>query len=251
MKEVFALIEKRKQEFALLPLFEFLQDKSIDPRQRLAFAPCVAPLVMGFAELCKYVFREEPTNSTIQALINQHTYEEENHWQWLLEDIQKLGLDDSLNFTDALKFYWGEETQKTRQVCPQIERYIFKSQPLHRLVAMEVAEAAANIFFSLTAPVVTELQPLTKKQYRYFGGHHVNMENTHNLTKDDVVDSFEKIELTDETRQELLELVDILFEAFAESMDELLAYAQRHKIEQPHKLLSAATPLSLCVSSIF
>ncbi|MBE9005368.1 hypothetical protein IQ259_10000 [Fortiea sp. LEGE XX443] len=240
MKEVFALIEQRKQEFAQLPLFEFLQDKSIDPRQRLVFAPCLSPLVMGFAELCTYVFREEPTNNTIQALINQHTYEEQNHWQWLLEDIHKLGLDESLSFTDALRFLWGEETQKTRQVCPQIERYIFKSQPLQRLVAMEVAEAAANVFFSMTAPVITELQPITKKQYRYFGGHHVEMENNHNLTTDDVVPFFEQIQLTDETRQELLELVNIWFTAFTESMDELLAYAQKHKIEQPlkpHKLV--------------
>ena len=232
MKEVFALIEKRKQEFAQLPLFEFLQDRSIDPRQRLAFAPCLSPLVMGFAELCKYVFREESTDNPIQLLINQHTYEEQKHWEWLLEDIQKLGLDESLSFTDALRFMWGEETQKTRQVCPQIERYIFKSEPLPRLVAMEVAEAAANVFFSITSTVITELQPITKKQYRYFGGHHVDMENKHNLTTHDVVHFFEDIQLTDETRQELLELVDILFEPFTESMQELLVYAQKHKTEQ-------------------
>jgi hypothetical protein len=233
MKEVFALIEKRKQEFAQLPLFEFVQDKSIDPRQRLVFAPCLSPLVMGFGELCTYVFREEETDNTIQALINQHTYEEQNHWQWLLEDIQKLGLDKSLSFTDALRFLWGEETQKTRQVCPRIERYIFKSEPLKRLVAIEVAEAAANVFFSVTEQVIKEIQPITKKQYRYFGGHHVDMENNHNLTTHDVVHFFEDIQLTDKTRQELLEIVDILFAAFTESMNELLAYAQRHKIEQP------------------
>ena len=36
MKEVLELIEKRKQEFAQLSLFKFMQDKSIDPIQRLA-----------------------------------------------------------------------------------------------------------------------------------------------------------------------------------------------------------------------
>ena len=236
MKEVFILIEKRKQEFSQLPLFEYLQDKSIDPRQKLAFAPCLSPLVMGFAELCKYVFREEPTNNTIQALINKHTYEEQKHWEWLIEDIQKLGLDKSLTFTDALSFMWGEETQKTRQVCPKIERYIFKSDPLPRLVAMEVAEAAANVFFSFTSPVIAELKLITKKQYRYFGGHHVEMENQHNLTTHDVVHFFEEIQLIDETRQELIELVDILFEAFTESMEELLVYAQKHKVERSLEL---------------
>jgi hypothetical protein len=232
MKEVFALIKKRKQEFAQLPLFEFLQDKSIDPRQRLAFAPCLSPLVMGFGEICKSVFREEPTNNTIQAFINQHTYEEHTHWQWLLEDIQKLGLNDSLSFTDALKFFWGEETKKTRQVCPRMERYTFKSDPLARLIAVEVSEVTANVFFSLTEKVVQELQEITKKQYRYFGGNHVEAENNHNLNKHDVVHFLEEIQLTEEKRQELFELVDNFFEAYTESMDELLAYAKRHQIER-------------------
>jgi hypothetical protein len=232
MKEVLALIATKKQTFAQLPLFEFLQDRSIDPKQRLAFAPCLSPLVMGFGELCKTVFREEPTNDKLQALINQHTYEEECHWQWLLEDIQKLGLDKSQSFTDALRFLWGEETKKTRQVCSRMERYIYKSDPLRRLVVMEVAEAAANVFFSVTEQVVQELKGISKKNYRYFGGHHVDMENNHNLTTHDVVDYFEKIQLTEEQHQEFSELVDELFEAFTESMDELLAYAKRHPVEQ-------------------
>ena len=48
MKEVFALIEKKQQEFAQLHLFKFMQDTSLTPRQRLAFAPCLAHFVMSF-----------------------------------------------------------------------------------------------------------------------------------------------------------------------------------------------------------
>jgi hypothetical protein len=233
MKEVLALIATKKQTFAQLPLFEFLQDRSIDPKQRLAFAPCLSPMVVGFADLWKYSFREEPTKDKIQALINQHTYEEQYHWQWLLEDIEKLGFNQSLSFTDALKFIWSEETHKTRQVCPKIEQYIFKSAPLPKLVALEVSEATANVFFSATEQVVKELKEATKKQYRYFGNHHLDRENNHHVNSQEVLDFFENIELTQEERQEFFELVDILFEAFTESMDELLVYAQKHPIEQP------------------
>ncbi len=232
MKEVLALIENRKQEFALLPLFEYLQDRSIDPRQRLAFAPCLSPMIMGFADLWKDVFREEPTNNKIQALINLHTYEEQYHWHWLLEDMQKLELNQSLSFNDALKFIWGEETHKTRQVCHKIERCIFRGEPLKKLVALEVSEATANVFFSMTQQAANEMQGITKKQFRYFGGHHLGQENNHNINKSDALEVFEGILLTDEQRQEYFELVNQLFEAFAESMDELLAYAKAHKIEQ-------------------
>lgn len=233
MKEVLALIATKKQTFAQLPLFEYLQDRSIDPRQRLAFAPCLSPMVVGFADLWKYNFREEPTTNKIQVLINQHTYEEQYHWQWLLEDIEKLGLNQSLSFTDALKFFWGEETQKTRQVCPKIERYIFKSAPLPKLVALEVSEATANVFFSATEQVVRELRGNTKQQYRYFGSHHLDQENNHNVNRQEVLDFFAEIELTKQERQEFFELADKLFEAFTESMDELLVYAQKHQIQQP------------------
>ena len=51
MKKVFASIEPKKNEFAKLPLFEFMRDLSIDPKQRLAWAPCAAPFVMSFGEL--------------------------------------------------------------------------------------------------------------------------------------------------------------------------------------------------------
>jgi hypothetical protein len=231
MKEVLDLIQYKKEEFAQLPLFEYLQDKSISPKQRLAFAPCVSPLVMGFGELCRSVFREEGTNDKLQELINLHTYEEDCHWQWLLEDIQKLGFDKSLTFTDSLRFIWGEETKKTRHVCPRIERYAFQSNPLQRLVAMEVAEAAANVFFSSTEQVIQELKVITKKQYRYFGGHHIDKENQHTIKTDDVVHSFEKIQLTEAQRQHFFNMVDDLFEAFTESMDELLMYAKRHNVE--------------------
>ena len=77
MEKVLALIEKKKQEFAKSGLFEFMRDKSINPRQRLAFAPCVAPFVMSFGEFNKYVFREEPTNDPIQEIVNKHSYEDD------------------------------------------------------------------------------------------------------------------------------------------------------------------------------
>lgn len=231
IKSILGVIENKKQNFSQLPFFSFLKDQQIDPRQRLSFAPCLSPLVMGFSELCQSVLREEPTHNKIQELINQHTYEEENHWQWLLEDIQKLELDELLRFTDALRFMWGEETQKTRKVCQRMERYSFQSDPLQKLIVMEVAEATAHVFFSRTEPVIQEFQEVTKKQYRYFGGHHIDMEEKHNIKTHDVVDLLEDIELTEEQYQAFLAIVDELFEVFSDSMSELLVYATKHAID--------------------
>lgn len=84
MKEVLAYIEKKQQVFSKLEFFEFLQDKSISPKQRLAFAPCFAPFVMGFGELNQYVWRDESSDDPLQAIINQHTHEDDGHWVWFL-----------------------------------------------------------------------------------------------------------------------------------------------------------------------
>ncbi len=112
MKEILALIEEKQRIYAQSPLFEFMQDSQIHPIKRLAFAPCAAPFIMSFADLCKYTLRQEPTNDKIQALLNQHTYEDDFHWQWFLEDIQKLGFNFSLQFNDSLEFLWGQKTKK-------------------------------------------------------------------------------------------------------------------------------------------
>src|SRR5689334_10512837 len=111
MKEVLAFIESQKQEFAQLELFKFLKDKSIDPRQRLAFAPCITPFVMNIWEVNKYFFREEPTNDPIQALINVHSYEDDHHFIWYYEDMEKLGFNKSMKYLDVLKFIWGPQNE--------------------------------------------------------------------------------------------------------------------------------------------
>ncbi|MBW4668454.1 MAG: hypothetical protein KME60_13765 [Cyanomargarita calcarea GSE-NOS-MK-12-04C] len=237
MKEILKFIEQKKQDFVKLPLFKFMQDKSIDPKQRLSFAPCLVPLAMGFGELCNIAFRQEPTTNKIQELINKHTYEEHFHWQWLLEDIGKLGLDDSLRLTDAINLMWAEETKKNRAVCSFLGQYNFHADPVLRLVLIEVSEVTANVFFSITKTVAEELQKNTGQEYRYFGMCHLNVENTHTLGKKDAVVFLESIEITEETREKAFELVKLAFEAYTEAMNELLAYAKK---QENSKLLQVA-----------
>ncbi|MEC4896252.1 MAG: hypothetical protein SAL07_25005 [Oscillatoria sp. PMC 1051.18] len=229
MKEVFSLIKEKNCQLAQLPLFEFMQDRSIHPAQRLVFAPCLIPLVMGFADLWKEVFRKEPTNNPMQQILNKHTYEEENHWEWLLEDLKKMGLDPSENYTDTVRFLWGEETQKTRQVCFILHQFANQENPFFKLVVAEVAEVTANLFFSITQKVAWELEEITKQEYPYFGDCHLNSEANHNINKTEVIDGFEAIELTEQERQLAFEIVEKGFEAYTEAINEWFVYAQKHQ----------------------
>ena len=235
MKEVLALVEKRKQEFAQLPFFRFMQDKSIDPRQRLAWAPCVAPFAIGFGQLNRFDFRKEPTDEPIQKLINRHTYEDDHHWVWFLEDLEKLGLNHLMKFSDAMRFYWGEETYKTRQVCHQIALYTFRSEPVVVLAAIEAIEATGNVALAVTAQVAQELEQITRQKYRYFGEDHFCVETGHTTGTDDIEKLLESIQLTQKQRAKAFEVVEKVFEVFTEATNEMRAYAEKHPIVQPLK----------------
>lgn len=233
MEKVLALIEKKKQEFAKSGLFEFMRDQSIDPRQRLAFAPCIATFAMSFGEFNKYVFREEPTNDPLQVIVNNHTYEDDHHWLWFLEDLDRLSIDRSLKFSESLKFLWSEETKASRWVMHQIFRYAFGASPITKLVIVEVIEATGDVFLSRSAQITEELRTITKKDLVYFGCSHLVVETGHTTGTAGVDQLIKSIQMTEETRQEAFKIVEDLFEVFTQFTDELLVYAKTHSFDQP------------------
>ncbi len=227
MKEVLAHIEKKKQEFAKLPLFEYMRDTSIDPRQRLAWVPCAAPFVMGFRDLNRYDLRKEPTADVIQELINRHSYEDESHWIWFLEDLEKLGLNKPMKLNESIKFLWGKETYRVRQVCHQIALHTFDKEPIVVLAGIEAIEETGNIAFGLTAQVVEELQNITNDSYSYFGRKHFDVENGHAMGTDNIEELLNQIILTDNQKIKSFELVEKVFNLFTLAVNEFMDYTQK------------------------
>jgi hypothetical protein len=232
MKEVLELIEKRNQEFAQLPLFKYMQDKSIEPRQRLAWAPCVTPFAMSFSQLNQYDFRKEPTDDPIQKIINNHTYEDDHHWIWLLEDLEKLGLNPVMKFSDSMKFYLGDETYNARQVCHKIALYTFREEPIIVLAAIEAIEATGNIVVISTSEVTKELQQKTQETYLYFGQLHFHVETGHAERTQDVKQIIESIVITDEQKAKAFDIVEKVFDLCTELVNELMIYAYKHPVDK-------------------
>jgi hypothetical protein len=228
MNKVFALIAEKKQDFAQLAFFNFLKDQTLDCKYRLSFAPCFAPFVMGFAELNKYVWREEPTDDPIQAIVNQYTYEDDHHWIWFLEDLQKLELNSYLQFNDFLKFTWSDETQVSRQTIHEIYRYTYQAQPIRKLAVIEAIEAIADIFLSTTTLVTQELNAIEPQEYPYFGSHHIVTEANHTIFSSAMREFITNIKLSEKDIEELCQLVEQTFELFEVLIEALLLYATKH-----------------------
>lgn len=231
MKEVLAHIKMKKQEFAKSEIFEFLQDKSIPPRQRLAFAPCLAPFVMGFGELNEHFLRDEPTNDPIKALVNQHTHEDDDHWFWFLEDLKKLGFDMPSNLTDTLRFLWSQELKVSRQTFYEIYRCSYKAIPVHQLAIIEALEATANIFLEKTGVTVEELEIGSNLKFRYFGMHHITMDSSHTIHTSKNAEYISNLQLEKDVEKEAFDLVDNIFELFSNLANSLLDYAKRYEFE--------------------
>lgn len=230
MKSILRYIDKKKQAFSQLPFFDYLQDESIDPRQRLAFSPCAAPFIMSFGELNKTVFRDENSTDKLQIIINKHTYEDDHHWIWFLEDLEKLGLNPVLDFRRALTALWNDETASARQVIHELYRTTYKRPPLQKLVVIEAAEATGNAFLVFSSKIIRTLEAKTQKRYPYFGSGHLLVDTGHTYCSPKVQAYIESIELTETERIEMRQLVDRIFEVFTAFTHDLLAYAKRHPV---------------------
>lgn len=237
MEEILAYIEQKKSEFSQLPFFEYLRDQSFSPMQRLAFAPCAAPFVMTVGELNRSVFRVEPTDDLIQKIINKLSYEDDHHWVWFLEDLEKLNLNPVESYTKTLNFLWSEETNETRRLCHELYRCTFGATPIQKMVVIEVIEATGNIAGEVLSKVTDDLLKSTKKQeYRYFGTSHLMVEpgNSYSSLKDKQF--VESIQISEDLKKESLELVDYIFSIFSSFVNELLKYALAHSKNDPAEI---------------
>ncbi|MGF1490557.1 MAG: hypothetical protein ACFBSE_25990, partial [Prochloraceae cyanobacterium] len=183
-------------------------------------------------ELNKDVFRQEPTTDPIQKIINKHTYEDDHHWVWLLEDIDKLGINKTVKFTDALRFLWSEETKRSRRVAYELYRYTFEASPIQKLVVIEAVEATGNAFLSVSSKLISELQSNNKEDYRYFGGGHLIVDTGHAYCSPKAKKFIESIELTEQDLTKYFQLVEKVFNLMTEFTHELLAYAKAQNISQ-------------------
>lgn len=232
MRNILAAIEAKQSIYAQSALFEFMQNKSIPPLERLAFVPCSASFILGFTDICKYAFRQEPANSKVQAILNQHTYEDGDHWKWFIEDMASLGFNSQLQMNDALNFLWHDETKISRLVVYKLYQYIVQSSAIEKLVILETIESTADIFFSSTKKVTDELHQTTRIKYKYFGGLHLAAEQGHEAHSDDVHEYIKNIRLDKKTTERCLELVEKVYELFKQWNQGLLRYALAYQQKQ-------------------
>lgn len=234
MNRVLEHIERKKLELARLPLFTFTQDRDIEPQQRLGFAPCLAPMTMGFADLMKFGLRDESSGDWLQQRLNAHTSVDDRHWELFMRDLETLGLNEILSINGALKQLWGEHSAKTRQLIYRLMALVHGTSPILRLVILEMVEATTDVAFSQFRQVGREFTEKTGKALSYFGEPHQHKEDEHEAMKENSIRALISSHAwAPEEEACALELVDEVSASFAEMGAELLAYAQKARETGP------------------
>jgi hypothetical protein len=228
MEEIIAFINSQKQEFTKLPLFDMMQDETLKPEYRLSFVPCMAHFIMSFGDINTYALRDLDTADPIQSIVNQYSYEDDKHWPWFITDIEQLGFDTQLSFTQSLRFLWSEQTKVTRQLSYYISAFTLQTSSFMKLVVIKVLEATGEVFFSISNKITSELAKTTNQEYLYFGNHHLNAENEHTMAAPEAESYLSQIQPTEAQCQEALYIVEKLFNLFSEWTYELLTYTQKH-----------------------
>jgi len=229
MKNILALINEKQQAYSQLPFFQFLSNKEIDPSQRLAFAPCATPFIMGFSDLCKYSLRQEPSNDQVQIILNQHTYEDDFHWQWFISDLEKLGFNSLLSLNSAIGFLWSEQTKVSRMITRQLHSLTTDATAIERLIIMEAMESTADILLSNTKLVSEELKLTTHLEYDYFGTSHCDAEHEHNTNSQAARKFIRDIQISASEMEKCSYLVTQVFQLFTQWTYELLSFAQNYQ----------------------
>jgi hypothetical protein len=225
MKAVMRELAQAKQHYSRLPLFEFLRCETIAPRDRLAFVPCIAPFILAFSDLNRFVLRDESSADPHQKLVNEHTHEDDHHWPWYLEDLTKLGFDRTTTLTHVLRSTMKDDCRENRMLASRLAQVLYGTTPTEKLVVVEAIEETGNVLFGLTSKIAQRIQAEGGPELRYLGLFHFARETGHAMHGMDHR-ILEAIPLSALERKRCLDLAFRVFDLFADWSAELLAYAK-------------------------
>lgn len=236
MKAVLQHILRLKRDYARLPFFDHLRNDELPAVERLSFFPCMAPFILSFGDLNRHVLRLEPSNDPYLKMINAHTYEDDHHWPWYLEDFAKLGHDRRRQLpTETFRFLWSDATIQSRMLSHRLAHLIWGAAPAVRLAIVEAIEETGNVLFALTSKLAAVVEQETGTELRYCGEFHFQLESGHAMNNEHA--DLARIALDAELRADAIECVEQVFVWFTDWTHELLRFARQQQA-------SAAVPVA-------
>ena len=223
MQTIISYIEDKRKEYELHPFFtQLLGNYDIPGERRLAWVPSVIPFIMSYADLNQCVFRKTEAGSfedRFEAMLNSHSYEEDFHWQWLLNDLDRLRADPKLSLSDATRILWSSEFRHSRILSLELAAQALHSPSYVVFAMMEAIEATSIVLFKNCVGIVLQ----NGDECEFFGTKHYIAESSHAIHSADKGNP-DFPDLDEHQRQIARQAVDRVFSLFTDWIDSLLRY---------------------------
>ena len=195
--------------------------------------PC--SFALNFRDLNRYDYRDDKSTDYYQKIINIHTQEDATHWEWFLNDLELLGFDQNMRFSEVLRFVWSDDLVYTRRMCHNIAILSHNLEPVMKMVVIESMETAGLVIFRALAKPGEYIAKSTKQKYMYVADSHVEVETGHAVGTENIITILEQTELSKEQREKAIEMVNQIFQWSTNLIQEFERYIknQHGKKAQP------------------
>lgn len=218
VKTVIPLIRERQERYREHAFLQFLQDETISPEERLSYAPYACFFSMTFSEFNRHYIRIAAPASEHEKALNAHAEEDETHYQWFLQDLERLGYNPVCTLTEALGFVWSKEGQHARDLSHYLVGLAQNADPELKVVILEAIEATGVVW--LQATVAASRQHPEAHNLHYFNETHEGREL--DFVASEGHDAIGRVVLSDATRQKAPAIVHGIFDRMEAFNDELL-----------------------------
>ncbi|MEL6538818.1 MAG: hypothetical protein AAFQ98_25605 [Bacteroidota bacterium] len=147
---------------------------------RLSSIPHMTFFIMGFKDIL-YDLQREEDQDPVQQMVNEHCQEDNGHWQWFLNDLDRLQIPGNFLEQDNWQIFaelWSDRNWAIREtVYDAIHLGRMAYTPQLRLLMLEVIEAIFSVYAESIRVLVEQMGMW--ETYEFFGKVHYDAENDH------------------------------------------------------------------------
>lgn len=230
MQQVLEHLRERQETFDRSSFVGFLRDARLSPQERLSFLTCLAPLMLGFADLHRAFMGEEP------ELVVENP-QDSAHWAVYLSDLQMLGLSTTSDLNGMLRLLWGAEGSFVRKMLFELIDVAANASPERTQGLMLALHAAGSVGLSALDQPARTFEARTGKELMGFRFLRTQLEAASSWM-------MAGPPLTPDSEKWALEAVDEVFNRLMDLSSHLLAYAL-HQLEVKRALIAWEPPSTL------
>lgn len=194
MKELSELISSERTKLSQNPLNVYFLKTTVSFEEKISCLDRMTFFILGFKDLMLLMRYQSPA-SDLELILNQHSEEDSQHWQWFLKDLRHLGINSKFgkDVTQAFAQIWSEDDFPIRNMVYKTTHYIQQyHHPAFRLLMVMVLESGFATFAEVMHPVLKKAGMYEKLEY--FGQVHGDAESNHQLdTYSDADNHFDEL----------------------------------------------------------